>query len=619
MKKFLTTPSKEKRFLFFLVLDIFVFTMSFFLSFFFRFEFSIPDRYIPEFMYWIPVFILTKIFFFSLFKVYQFSWRYIGLGEFFKILEALFISASILFILDFTIQRFYNLYSIPLSVVIIDFLISLFFTLVLRASKRFYLEILIKSKDGKRTLIIGAGSTGERLVRDIKKNKNSRLIPVCFVDDDDAKLQTRIHGVPVCGKLEDIPELVKENRIETAIIAIPSLNHKKTKELFDILKKLNVSDIKIVPPIFEEYKGSITIKDLKDISIEDLLYREPVKIEKEKIKNFFRNKTILVSGAGGSIGSEIVRQLLDFQPKAIVALEIDETEVHNLSLEIKNKIEKNNMKFYPIVADVRDKEKLERIFSKFKPQIVFHAAAYKHVPLMEYFPEEAVKTNIFGTYNMAIASINNGVEKFINISTDKAVNPTSIMGATKRMAEMICSALNELGKTRFISVRFGNVLGSRGSVIPIFLEQIKKGGPVTVTHPEMKRYFMTISEAVLLVFQAAYMGKGSEVFVLDMGEPVKITKLAEELIKLQGLEPYKDIQIVFTGLRPGEKLFEELLTAEEGTEKTYHNKIFIAKISKNITVKEVENILSQIYKILNKSPEEIKEFLKRYVPFYKEL
>jgi len=611
-------PTKEKRFLFFLFSDIFIFSISFIFSFLIRFEFNIPDRYSDIILYWLPIFILVKIFIFTLFKIYTFSWRFISLNEFFQILKALFISFLLLIFIDLIARNYLNRFSVPLSIPMIDFLISSFFVLSVRVSKRVYKEIFMKSKEGKRTLIIGAGHTGERLLRDILKNKNSNLNPICFVDDDPMKEGIRIHGIPVCGKLADIPYLVKENRIETIIIAIPSLNHKKTKEIFDILKSLGINDIKIVPSVFEDFKNKITVKDLKDISIEDLLYREQVKIEKEKIKDFFKGKTILVSGAGGSIGSEIVRQLIEFNPKSVIALEIDETELHNLTLELDKKIKESKTDFIPIVADIKDINKLKRIFATYNPQIVFHAAAYKHVPLMEYFPEEAVKTNIFGTYNMAIVSIENNVEKFINISTDKAVNPTSIMGATKRMAEMICSSLNELGKTKFISVRFGNVLGSRGSVIPIFLEQIKKGGPITVTHPEMKRYFMTIPEAVLLVFQATVMGKGGEVFVLDMGEPVKIVNLAEELIKLHGLEPYKDIEIIFTGLRPGEKLFEELLTAEEGTEKTYHEKIFIAKISKNISKDELETFLKQLSDILEKSPEKIKDLLKRYIPFYKD-
>ncbi|RUM50251.1 MAG: polysaccharide biosynthesis protein [Hydrogenothermus sp.] len=616
MIKSLIKPTKTKRTIFFLVSDFLIFALSFYFSFLLRFDFNIPQRYENIIPYWIPVFVFSKIFIFWILKIYQINWRFVSLNEFFKIVIGTFSFSLVIFFINMFLQVKYTDFSIPRSVIFIDFFVSLFLVSLIRISKRVYLEILQKGSKGKRTLIIGAGNTGERIVRELKRN--SDFYPVCFVDDDPMKIGTTIHNIPVIGSLADIPEILKENRIETVIIAIPSLNHKKIREIFDLLSKEGIKDIKIVPSLSKLPKESISVKDLKEISIEDLLSREPVEIEKDKIKKFLKNKKILVSGAGGSIGSEVIRQLIEFSPKSIIALEIDETELYNLFLELKDKTKEKSIDFIPVVADVRDREKIKRIFQEYKPDIVFHAAAYKHVPLMEFFPEEAVRTNIFGTYNMVLASIESNVEKFINISTDKAVNPTSIMGATKRMAEMICNAFNSLNKTKFVSVRFGNVLGSRGSVIPIFLEQIKKGGPITVTHPEMKRYFMTIPEAVLLVFQAATMGKGGEVFVLDMGEPVKIVKLAEELIKLQGLQPYEDIDIVFTGLRPGEKLFEELLTAEEGTEKTYHKKVFIAKISKNLDVKSVEKFIEEIKNLIYTSPSEIKNFLKKYIPFYNE-
>ncbi len=614
LEKFLK-PTKLKRYIFFLVIDTFIFALSFILAFLFRFDFNIPERYIHAIPIWLPLIVFFKLTLLNFFKAYDFNWRFVGISELLKANIILLVISVVLFFMNIFLQRSLPEYSIPKSVILIDFFVSALLTSLLRISKRVYLEIFQRSGGKKRTVIIGAGSTGERILRSLKNHPE--YTPVFLVDDDDMKIGTQIHNTPVLGKIKDLPELIKENRIETAIIAIPSLTHKKVREIFDLLTTCGVSDIKIVPSISKLPKEIISVKDLKDISIEDLLSREPIKIEEDKVNEFLKGKTVFVSGAGGSIGSEIVRQLTKFEPDKIIAFEIDETELHNLSLEINEKVKDKNLEFVPIVGDVRDKEKLNQIFDKYKPDIVFHAAAYKHVPLMEEFPEEAVKTNIFGTYNLASVSVECGVEKFINISTDKAVNPSSIMGATKRMAELICSALNELEKTKFISVRFGNVLGSRGSVVPIFLEQIKKGGPLTVTHPEMKRYFMTISEAVLLVFQAAAMGKGGEVFVLDMGEPVKIVKLAETLIRLHGLEPYKDIDIVFTGLRPGEKLFEELLTAEEGTEKTYHEKIFIAKISQKLNPNEVEELIRQIKKFILSSSGDIKKFLEKYVPFYK--
>jgi FlaA1/EpsC-like NDP-sugar epimerase len=494
--------------------------------------------------------------------------------------------------------------------------VSFFFASLIRVSKRIYLEMFRGKKDSKRAVIIGAGNTGERIVRELKRD--GKFNPVFFVDDDSNKIGTYIHNVPVLGKIKDLPALLKENKIEVAIIAIPSLSHKKVKEIFHLLVDTGVKDIKIVPSISKLPSQIVSVRDIRDISVEDLLYRNLVEVDYGNLERFLQGKKVLVTGAGGSIGSEIVRQLLKFSPASIVALEIDETELHNLSLEVAEEVNREGIIFKPIIVDVKDEEKIKKIFIEKKPEIVFHAAAYKHVPLMEYFPKEAVKTNILGTYNVATAALESGVEKFVNISTDKAVNPTSIMGATKRLAEIICKALNELKRTRYISVRFGNVLGSRGSVIPIFLKQIKKGGPITVTHPEMKRYFMTIPEAVLLVFQAAAMGKGGEVFVLDMGEPVKIVKLAEELIKLQGLEPYEDIDIVFTGLRPGEKLFEELLTAEEGTDQTYHERIYVAKVKSSISKKQIEEIIVEFRKASEELDRiQIKQILQKYVPFYK--
>jgi FlaA1/EpsC-like NDP-sugar epimerase len=616
-KKFLK-PTKLKRTLFFLATDTLLFGLSFILAFLLRFDFNIPEDYKSVIYFWLPSIVLFKILTFYFSNIYFFNWRFVGLAELGKISLTLLFTNTVLFIVNLFLQTFFNPFSIPKSVIIIDLLLSLILVGFLRILKRTYLELLNLKKNGKNTLIIGAGNTGERIARALIKDRTFN--PIAFVDDDPNKVGTTIHGIPVLGKLKDISEIVKENKIETAVIAIPSLNHKRVKEIYDALRESGVRDIKIVPSIRNlPDKVEISPKTLKDISIEDLLFREEVKIDKEKIRDLIKGKTVLVTGAGGSIGSEIVRQLIDFEPKKIIAFEIDETELHNLGLEIKDKLQKFKVGFIPVVGDVRDLKKLKRVFKAYKPEIVFHAAAYKHVPLMEYFPEEAVKTNVFGTYNLAKVSVETGVEKFVNISTDKAVNPTSIMGATKRLAEIICNSFNQLGKTKFVSVRFGNVLGSRGSVVPIFLEQIKKGGPVTVTHPEMKRYFMTIPEAVLLVFQAAAMGKGGEVFVLDMGEPVKILTLAEELIRLHGLEPYKDIDIVFTGLRPGEKLFEELLTAEEGTDKTYHEKVFIARNPKVLPLDELKKYLNELKNLVENGaePSAIKESLAKLVPFYK--
>ena len=605
--KQLVEPTKKKRIAFFVLADIVFSFISFYLSVFLV-NYPLKVRDFLELVFFLSLF---RIVFFSFLRVYRTPWRFVGLESFFNIVAGNFLADFLFFLVSLILFKF----SLE-RVIIADFFISTLFFSLIRALKRFYNEMLKKNSNLSSVLIVGAGNTGERIVRELKRDKKFR--PVAIVDDDVNKVGTFVHGVPVEGKISDIPKILERKRVDMAIIAIPSLSHKKIREIFDLLKNSGIRDVKIVPSLSKLPSSVVSVKDIRDISIEDLLFREEVKVDVKKLREFLSGKRILVTGAAGSIGSEIVRQLIKFDPAEIVAFEIDETELHNLQLELRDSLKNREISFIPVVGDVRDEKKVVEVFNKFKPNIVFHAAAYKHVPLMEFFPEEAVKTNVFGTYNVATAAIESGVEKFVNISTDKAVNPTSIMGATKRLAEIICRVLNDLGKTKFISVRFGNVLGSRGSVVPIFLEQIKKGGPVTVTHPEMKRYFMTIPEAVLLVFQAAAMGEGGEVFVLDMGEPVKIVKLAEELIRLQGLEPYKDIDIVFTGLRPGEKLFEELLTAEEGTDRTYHEKIYKARIKKNLSLEELKGILQTLKSVIeNNKTDDIKSILKKYVPFYK--
>ncbi len=593
-------PTSTKRLIFFLISDTLIFSFSLYFSLLLRFNFSIPHSFAIRYPYWLVPVIILKILSMWIADVYKLNWRFVSINEFYKILRALFISFVILYLMNSGLQKFAQYYSLPRSSIVIDFLISSFLVLALRAARRVYFEIINppKNENAKNTLIIGAGYTGERIIREMKMT-NSKYKPVAIVDDDKNKIGTMIHNVKVLSPLSNIENLIDEKKIESVVIAITTLHHSKVKELFDRLNKAGVKDIKIVPSLDKLPDRDVSLKDLKDLSIEDILARELVEVDSSGIRSFVKDKTLLVSGAGGSIGSEIVKQLLEYKPKSVVGLEIDETELHNLLLKFKD------TPFIPVVGDIRDQKKLKQIFDIYKPSIVFHAAAYKHVPMMEIFPDEAIKTNIYGTLNLINESIRMGVEKFINISTDKAVNPKSVMGATKRISEILCRFYNDRSSTKFVSVRFGNVLGSRGSVIPIFIEQIKSGGPVTVTHPEMKRYFMSIPEAVSLVLQAAYMGDGGEVFVLDMGEPIKIVELAERLIKLEGLEPYKDVDIVFTGIRPGEKLFEELLTAEEGVVKTGHEKIFKAKSSKQDYEEELNEIVNKVEKMDNELISEI--------------
>jgi FlaA1/EpsC-like NDP-sugar epimerase len=508
------------------------------------------------------------------------------------------------------------LYVVPFGLLLIDFLLGLFLMAFVRVIKRFYIEVMKNTRQGKKTVIFGAGATGERVVREIFKTSGSDYYPVVFVDDSPEKIGSKVHNIKIECSIKNFKEYAKDQNIQAALIAMPSASRKTLRLIFDDLKELGVKEIKIVPKISDLSDSINIIKSIHDIHIEDLLSRDPIVVESQDIKSFLTGKNVLITGAAGSIGSEIVKQVVGFLPKKIIAYEIDETELHDLTLELNKKLKGKNICFEPWVGDVRDAGKLEKVFLKYDIDVVFHAAAYKHVPLMEFFPEEAVKTNILGTHQLASMASKHEVKCMVNISTDKAVNPSSIMGATKRMAELICSSFNG-GKTKFISVRFGNVLGSRGSVIPIFLNQIKEGGPVTVTDPEMKRYFMTIPEAVLLTIQAASMGDGGEVFVLDMGEPVKIVKLAEDLIKINNLIPYEDIGIVFSGLRPGEKLFEELLTAEEGTDATQHDKIFKAIISNKLSEDKVSEIINKFKNSLCEDKTVIKNLIEENIPFYK--
>jgi FlaA1/EpsC-like NDP-sugar epimerase len=486
-----------------------------------------------------------------------------------------------------------------------------------RIAKRIYINIVEHGDmlNKEKTLIVGAGDAGEQILRSIISSKNSPYQLIGFVDDNPIKQGVNIHGYRVLGKILDIPKIIADKRIEELIIALPSAGNATIKKAVELGRKSGLKKIKIAPPLSEIINGVVSLKNLKYVDVEDLLGREEVSLDTKQIESSIKDKVILVTGAAGSIGSELSRQIAKFNPKTLLLLDQDETGIFNISKELEDIF--FDLKIQSFVTDIRDKEKIKEIFQKFQPKIIFHAAAYKHVPLMEANPDEAVKNNIFGTENLLKASIDNNVEKFIFISTDKAVNPTSVMGATKRVSEMICQAYNQKNKTKFISVRFGNVLNSRGSVIPTFRQQIKKGGPVEVTHREMKRYFMLTSEACLLVMQAGAMGKGGEVFVLDMGEPIRIWDLAKEMIRLSGFEPDKDIAIVFTGVRPGEKLFEEILTAEEGTVATQNQKIFMAKLS-TINFEDLEKQLENIKNLTNKEIEDRKiiDALKLIVPHY---
>lgn len=519
--------------------------------------------------------------------------------------------------------RTYNPFKLspfPRSIILLDYIFCLFLIGFLRISKRLILDglkgLLSKKTKKIKVLIIGAGSAGEQLVREMFRNKKSSYLPAGFIDDDLAKKGIKIHDVRVLGTRKEMPEIIRNNDIDEVVIAMPSAHSKEIRKIVEIVRETElVEEIKILPSTTALIDGKVTLADIHKIKLEDLLGRESVKIDLQKIGGFIKDKKIMVTGAGGSIGSELVKSIIKFNPKSIVMVDIDETELFYLIEEIKH----TTQEAIPVIGDIKDEIKMKDVFINCQPQVIFHSAALKHVPILESSPEEAVKTNVAGTKVIAELSIKYGVEKFIFISTDKAINPTSIMGATKRACEEWLKNLNQKSSTKFISVRFGNVLGSRGSVIPIFEKQIKRGGPVTVTHPEMKRYFMIVSEAVLLVLEAAAIGEGGGVYVLDMGEPVKIIDLAREMIRLSGYEPDIDIPIIYSKIRPGEKLYEEILSAEEGTEATEYDKIFVAKHVKEHYVKDIDEKIDNLIKISyeQKGREEIIRLLKDTVPTYK--
>lgn len=471
----------------------------------------------------------------------------------------------------------------------------------------------------KNLLIIGAGEAANEIIKTVKNTMKGYYNIVGLIDDNPNKMNYAISGIKILGNRDDIAEICKQYKVDVIFFSISNIDNKNKKEILNICQETGVK-IRVLPSVADIIKNKSLLQNLRDVEIEDLLGREPITLVNENIGELIKGKSILVTGGGGSIGSELCRQIAKFNPSRLIIFDIYENNLYNIEMELKQNHYDEKFEIVAIVGSVRDKKRLEQVFKKYNPYLVFHAAAHKHVPLMEVSPLEAIKNNVFGTYNVANYADKYSVKRFILISTDKAVNPTNIMGATKRMCEMIIQAFNKKSKTEFAAVRFGNVLGSNGSVLPLFKKQIANGGPVTVTHRDITRFFMTIPEAVSLVLQAMSYAKGGEIFVLDMGEPVKIYDLAVSLIKLSGLEPNVDIPIEITGLRPGEKLYEELLMSEEGLQTTAHNKIFIGKPS-DITYEQMLKKLGKLEEIIqneNISVNKIKDTMKQVVPTYKE-
>ena len=478
--------------------------------------------------------------------------------------------------------------------------------------------VVVKSdNDTKNILIIGAGNAAHEIIKTIHSNMSEIYNIVGIIDDNPKRLNFTISGVKILGNRNDIVNICEENKVDLIFFSIANIDNENKKQILNICQQTKAK-VRILPGMKEIIRNKKLFENLRDVEIEDILGREPIKLDNRNIESLIKDKVVLVTGAGGSIGSELCRQIIKYKPQILVMLDIYENNLYDIELDLKAKYPK--IKIEAVIASIRDKKRLEEIFKKYNPYLVFHAAAHKHVPLMENSPLEAIKNNIFGTYNVVNTCDKYKVKRFILISTDKAVNPTNIMGATKRMCEMIVQAKNKVSDTEFAAVRFGNVLGSNGSVVPLFKKQIAEGGPVTVTHKEITRFFMTIPEAVELVLQAMTYAEGGEIFVLDMGEPVKIYDLAESLIRLSGFVPNQEIQIEITGLRPGEKLYEELLMQEEGLEKTAHDKIFVEE-PMDITMDNIKETLEKLTNLLSKENanlEDTKKVIKEIIPTYHE-
>lgn len=566
IKKFYSKPGL-------FIVDLIFLNLCLIASFFLRFESNWIFYFENHFILAIS-FLGIGAFYIS--NLYNRVWKYASIGE----LKSIVKSAAIINLLFMTYTYFLQI-NLPRSIPLINFM-ALVFVL---GGVRFALRILKDHLEHKRNkspeshvLIVGAGDAAEMIIREMYKHPELNKAIVGLIDDDPEKKDLEIHGVKVIGNRYDIPDIISDYRVDEVIIAIPSAPGTEIKEIYSLSSRKDKVSVKTVPGVYEIIQGDVNLSQLREVKVEDLLRRDPVELKTDKIKSYIKDKIVLITGGGGSIGSELCRQVAKFKPRQVIIFDIYENNAYLLQREL---MENNpDIDVRTIIGSVRDIDKLNYLFARFKPEVVFHAAAHKHVPLMENNPGEAVKNNIFGTKNVTAMADKYNSEKFVLISTDKAVNPTNVMGATKRIAEMVIQNFDARSQTNFTAVRFGNVLGSCGSVVPIFKEQISEGGPVTVTHKEVTRYFMTIPEAVQLVMQAGSISNGGEVFVLDMGEPVKILDLARDLISLSGLEPGKDIEIEITGLRPGEKLHEELLNESEDNKSTEHQRIFISSLAK---------------------------------------
>jgi FlaA1/EpsC-like NDP-sugar epimerase len=618
MRQILTRTSQ-------VMVDLVVLAAAYFLAFVLRFE-GWPELWmLKRFVLNWPYVVALQYLGLMAFGVHRFAWSYVGLREASRIVLAVGLSAAMLFVLRFVSTKLQPTYSFaqyshtPGGVILLDFALAVLGVAGVRVLRRMHAERTGALRRAARavvseqpTLLIGAGQAGVSVAREIGKHPELGIRPVGFLDDDPAKIGTEIQGISVLGPTANVAESARRTGAAQALITIAHASGKDIRRIRQLCADAGLA-VKIVPAMFDILDGTVSLSRIRDVSIDDLLGREPVRLETDLIERFIRGKRVLVTGAGGSIGSELCRQVARFSPEALILVERAEYHLFLIHQELSSTFP--DLVTVPCIADICDAKRIEAVFDDQEPHVVFHAAAHKHVPMMEWNSGEAVKNNVFGTKEVADAADRHAVEAFVLISTDKAVNPSSVMGATKRVAEMYVQALSQRSRTKYVAVRFGNVLGSTGSVIPTFKAQIAKGGPVTVTHPDMQRYFMTIPEASQLVMQAAAMGSGGEIFVLDMGEPVRIVDLARDLIRLSGFEVDEEIKIEFAGVRPGEKLFEELGFDAEKMRRTRHAKIFEGTMAP-CSWERITADLTQLATVTGqgKTTVQVREVLRRAVP-----
>ena len=604
----------RNRILLLVILDVMTVCIASFLALYIRFEFSfreMPRNYVEHMASFLPVQILLTLLIFAAFRLYKSVWQYASGTELINIAGAAVVCTAA----QIVGMKFLG-WPMPRSYHVMYLFLMIFGTCGTRFGYRLLRLVNEKRRIGERgrirTMLIGAGAAGNTILKEIEDSQYLRLNVCCIIDDNASKRGKYLRGIPIEGGREQILDSVQKHKIDEIIVAIPSAAPSQIKAILDICKESGCK-IRSLPGLYQLVNGEISVSKLREVQIEDLLGRDPVKVNMHEISSYVSGRVVLVTGGGGSIGSELCRQIAAAGAKQLIIFEIYENNAYDIQQELKKKYPELDL--VVLIGSVRNTHRIRSVFEQYRPEIVYHAAAHKHVPLMEDSPNEAVKNNVFGTYKTAEAADMYGAKRFVLISTDKAVNPTNIMGATKRMCEMIIQMFSHHSKTEFVAVRFGNVLGSNGSVIPLFKKQIAAGGPVTVTHPEITRYFMTIPEAVSLVLQAGAYAKGGEIFVLDMGEPVKILDMAVNLIKLSGYKPNEDIPIVFTGLRPGEKLYEELLMGEEGLQDTENKMIHIGKPIE-FNEESFRQKLDELNEAANRDDKDIRAYVKEIVDTY---